>query len=60
MTAQPDIFDLIRELRREVGLFDGALPVTPKEAWEEALQRVRQLREAAIDGAIEDYKRRSR
>lgn len=60
MTEQPTIFDLIAALRREVGLFDGAMPITPQQAWEEALDRVRQLRDAAVDHAIDDFVRTRR
>lgn len=31
---------MIRELRMTLGLFGGALPVTPQEAWEVALRSV--------------------
>jgi hypothetical protein len=37
----PEPIEFIRQLRRTVGLFDGAMPITPKQAWEEALDRVR-------------------
>ena len=47
LTEQPTIFDLIAGLRRTVGLFDGAMPITPQQAWEEALREVRRLRRAA-------------
>lgn len=40
---QPQPIDLIRELRTALGLFDGAMPVSPKQAWEEALAEVRKL-----------------
>lgn len=40
----PHVQDLVRELRRAVGLFDGAMAITPKQAWEEALEVVRNLR----------------
>lgn len=41
---EPTTFDLIAELRRAVGLFGGAMSITPKEAWEEAIAEVRRLR----------------
>lgn len=41
--AEPTLVDLVRELRQALGLFDGAMPVTPKEAWEEALSMVHDL-----------------
>lgn len=58
MTTQraPDVIDLIRELRREVGLFDGAMPITPKQAWEEAIERVRNMR--ALESHTEEQRRR--
>lgn len=39
--VEPDLHALVRELRAAVGLFDGAMPVTPQEAWEEAINEVR-------------------
>lgn len=39
----PDRMEMVRELRRAVGLFDGALPITPQAAWEEAIERVKRL-----------------
>ena len=44
MSYQPHLIDLVQELRRELGLFDGAMPIAPKEAWEQALAEVRRLR----------------
>jgi hypothetical protein len=41
--TEPSLIDLVQELRRTVGLFDGAMPVTPKEAWEEAIREVEKL-----------------
>lgn len=43
--ADPTLIDLVRELRQTVGLFDGAIAATPKEAWAEAIEQVRGLRE---------------
>lgn len=43
--AEPSTHDLIVELRETLGLFAGAMPVTPKQAWDEAILRVRQLTE---------------
>ena len=40
----PDLIDLVQELRRTVGLFDGAMPISPKQAWEEAIAEVERLR----------------
>lgn len=42
-------FELIRELRGAVGLFDGALPISPKAAWEEAIRRVQRLQQLHDD-----------
>ena len=44
--AWPEPIEFVRKLRNMVGLFDGALPISPKAAWEEALDRVR----IALDG----------
>lgn len=40
-TPQP--IDLVRELRETLGMFAGAMPVSPQTAWEEALGVVRDL-----------------
>lgn len=32
----PTLLDLVTELREAVGLFTGAMPISPKQAWEEA------------------------
>lgn len=42
-------FELIRELRRTVGLFDGAMPVSPKAAWDEAIRKVERLQRLLDD-----------
>jgi hypothetical protein len=49
----PEIIDLVRELRETLGLFAGAMPISPKEAWEEAIREVVRLRriEHARDGS---------
>lgn len=36
-------FELIRQLRMTLNLFDGAMPVSPKLAWEEALRKAGRL-----------------
>lgn len=41
--GNPEAIDLIRELRTALGLFDGAMPVAPREAWDEALGVARKL-----------------
>lgn len=41
--AEPGLIDLVQELRRTVGLFDGAMAITPKQAWEEAIDVVQRL-----------------
>lgn len=43
--GQPHPQDLIADLREALGLFAGAMPVTPQEAWEEAINEVHRLRE---------------
>lgn len=45
---QPHPIDLCAELRRAVGLFDGAMPKSPKEAWDEAIARVRALAKRTV------------
>lgn len=40
---QPTPLELVVELRRTLGMFDGAMDKTPKAAWEEALSEVRKL-----------------
>ena len=37
----PDPHELIRELREALGLFAGAMPMSPKQAWDEAITNVR-------------------
>ncbi len=46
----PTLIDLVQELRRTVGLFDGAMPVTPKAAWDEAIGEVALMRRLAEEG----------
>ena len=46
----PEPLDLVRELRQAVGLFDGAMPITPKRAWDEAIDRARQLAAGRLSG----------
>lgn len=43
--AEPEPIDLVRELRETLGLFAGAMPCSPQEAWNEALDKVRGLME---------------
>ncbi len=50
MTETPTLIDLVQELRRTLGLFDGAMPVTPKAAWDEAIGEVALMRRLAADG----------
>jgi hypothetical protein len=45
--GRPNHQDLIRELREALGLFAGAMPITPKVAWEEAIAEAKRLRAAA-------------
>lgn len=40
---EPSAIDLTRELREALGMFAGAMPVSPKAAWEEALADVRRV-----------------
>lgn len=39
----PAPIDLVRELREALGVFAGAMPISPKQAWEEALDVARRL-----------------
>lgn len=48
----PDGMEMIHAVRRAVGLFDGALPITPKAAWEEALEAIERLRESDGSGGM--------
>jgi hypothetical protein len=41
--SEPTTHDLIVELRETLGLFSGAMPVSPKQAWEEAIDTVAKL-----------------
>ena len=54
----PDGMEMIRQLRKAAGLFDGAMPITPKAAWEEAVAVVTEalgvLRDLAAAEAIRD------
>lgn len=40
----PTAHDLVVHLRDALGLFSGAMPVPPQQAWEEALAEARRLR----------------
>lgn len=48
-TPTPDLVDLVAELREALGLFAGAMPISPKQAWEEALAEVARLRRIERD-----------
>ena len=50
MSNTPDLIDLVQELRGAIGLFDGAMSISPKEAWEEAIREVQRVREVAVNG----------
>jgi hypothetical protein len=41
--SEPTTHDLIVELRDALGLFSGAMPISPKQAWEEAIDTVTEL-----------------
>lgn len=43
MPSEPTLLDLVRELRQACRLFDGAMPITPEQAWQEAIRHVRAL-----------------
>lgn len=42
----PTGHEMIRQLREALGLFAGAMPISPMQAWEEALDEARRLKEA--------------
>lgn len=42
--ADPTLHDLVHQLRDALGWPVVALPISPKQAWEEALLQVRSLR----------------
>lgn len=42
----PTSHSMIVQLREALGLFAGAMPITPQRAWEDALTEVRRLRTA--------------
>lgn len=46
--GQPHPIDMIRDLREELGLFSGAMSITPQDAWEEAIATVREMRRARV------------
>ena len=41
----PPGHSMLMQLREALGMFAGAMPIPPRQAWEEALAEVRQLRE---------------
>lgn len=45
-TEWPDGMEMIRQVREALGMFAGAMSITPKVAWEQALERARGLAEA--------------
>lgn len=50
VAREPNPLDLVRELRCALGLFDGAMPITPKEAWDEAIDLARRLAAGRLSG----------
>lgn len=58
--TDPDPRDLVRQLRVALGWADVALPISPKQAWEEAIATVRllagtrEIDQLHIDGAESD------
>jgi hypothetical protein len=48
--SEPTLIDLVQELRHAVGLFDGAMTITPKQAWEEAIAEIKRLRHSTGRG----------
>ncbi len=47
MQADPHIIELVQQLRERLGMFAGAMAISPEEAWEQALRRVDFLRRIA-------------
>lgn len=43
--GRPDHQELVRQVREAAGMFAGAMPVSPKEAFEQALEDIRGQRE---------------
>lgn len=43
----PTGHEMVVQLREALGLFAGAMPISPRTAWEEALAEVRRLREGS-------------
>lgn len=43
----PTGHEMLVQLREALGLFAGAMPISPRQAWEEALAEARRLREAS-------------
>ena len=43
----PTGHEMVTQLREALGLFTGAMPISPQRAWEEALAEVRRLRRTA-------------
>lgn len=42
--GRPDHQELVRQVREAAGMFAGAMPITPKEAFERALVEIRRLK----------------
>jgi hypothetical protein len=47
----PSSHEMIVQLREALGLFAGAMPISPQQAWEGALAEVRRLRTEPCSGA---------
>lgn len=57
---EPNPIDLVKELRQALGMFSGAMSISPKEAWDEAIEQVKWLRnqvgsEAKWEAKWNDY-----
>lgn len=48
----PEGMEMIRQLREAVGLFAGAMPITPLRAWEQALSEVRRTSGSRLGSPI--------
>ena len=51
--SEPLPIDLARELREALGMFAGAMPCSPKQAWDEAIVEVRRLASAPAQAQLD-------
>lgn len=53
MSGEPTPSDLVQELREACGLFGGSMSVTPKQAWEQAIERVKAMRDGKCSHCLD-------